>query len=350
MPQAKGRGRGSSASAPLTVAVTGPTGDIGRAFIRALERTREVGRIVGMARRPFDPAAEGWRKAEYRRGDVLDRASVEALVEDADVVVHLAFIILGSAEESHRVNLEGSRNVFEAAIAAGARRLVYTSSVSAYGFHPDNPQPLTEDVPPRGSDSFYYSAHKAELEALLSDLLRDGDTDAYVFRPSIVAGPQATTLIDVMPYVQLSERMPSPVLRLLEAMPMLKPVLPDPGVPLQLVHADDVASALRAGVLGRGKPGAYNLAGTGEITFGDIADALGWYTLPVPELAGQAAAEVVARAPFVPPALQWLHAVRVPVIMSTAKARRELRWRPRHSTRETLIETVRAARADPTGH
>jgi nucleoside-diphosphate-sugar epimerase len=332
------------------VAVTGPTGDIGRAFIRALERSREVGRIVGMARRPFDPTAEGWRKAEYRRGDVLDRASVEALVEDADVVVHLAFIILGSAEESHRVNLEGSRNVFEAAIASGAQRLVYASSVSAYGFHPDNPQPLTEDVPPRGSDNFYYSAHKAELEALLSDLLRDGDTDAYVVRPSIVAGPQATTLIDVMPYVQLSERMPSPVLRLLQAMPMLKPVLPDPGVPLQLVHADDVASALRAGVLGRGTPGAYNLAGAGEITFGDIADALGWYTLPVPELAGQAAAELVARAPFVPPALQWLHAARVPVIMSTAKARRELRWRPRHSTRETLAETVRAARADPTGH
>jgi UDP-glucose 4-epimerase len=334
----------------LTVAVTGPTGDIGKPFIRALERSREVRRVIGMARRPFDPAAEGWRKTEYRRGDVLDRASVEGLVERADVVVHLAFIILGSPEESHRVNLEGSRNVFEATLAAGARRLVYASSVSAYGFHTDNPQPLTEDVPPRGSERFYYSAHKAELETLLSDLLRESDTDAYLFRPCIVAGPQATTLIDVIPYVQLSERMPASVLSLLEAMPVLKPVIPDPGVPFQLVHHDDVATALRAGVLGRGSPGAYNLAGPGKLTFGDVADALGWYTLPLPDLASQAAAELVARAPLVPPALQWLHVVRVPVIMDTGKARRELRWRPRHDARATLEATVSAARVQPTGH
>src|ERR687894_29069 len=103
----------------LTVAVTGPTGDIGRALLRALDETR-------------------------------------------------------------RVNLEGSRTVFAAAAAAPrARRLVYTSSVAAYGFHPDNPQPLTEDVPARGTDSFYYSAHKAELETLLADLLRGSRTEAY---------------------------------------------------------------------------------------------------------------------------------------------------------------------------
>ena len=39
----------------LTVAVTGPTGEIGKPFVQALERTRDVGRILGMARRPFDP-------------------------------------------------------------------------------------------------------------------------------------------------------------------------------------------------------------------------------------------------------------------------------------------------------
>ena len=76
----------------LTVAVTGPTGEIGKPFLAALERVPEVERVIGMARRPFDIAAHGWEKAEYRRGDVLDRDSVEALVEEADVVVHLAFV------------------------------------------------------------------------------------------------------------------------------------------------------------------------------------------------------------------------------------------------------------------
>ena len=154
----------------LTVAVTGPTGEIGRAFLRALDRHRDVGRVLGMARRPFDPAELGLKKTEYRRGDVLDRDAVDALVAEADVLVHLAFIIFGGREETRSINLEGSRNVFAAAAAApNLKRLVYTSSVAAYGFHADNPQPLTEDVRPRGSEGFYYSAQKAELERVLDE-------------------------------------------------------------------------------------------------------------------------------------------------------------------------------------
>src|SRR5438105_12633474 len=157
----------SAKPAGLTVAVTGPTGEMGQAVVSALERSRDVGRVLGMARRPFDPAERDWKKVSYRRGDVLDRAAVDALVAEADVVVHLAFIIIGSEQESGAVNLDGSRNVFEATVAAGAKRLIYASSVAAYGFHRENPQPLTEEVPARGTPSHYYSDHKAEVEALL---------------------------------------------------------------------------------------------------------------------------------------------------------------------------------------
>src|SRR3954451_9666317 len=143
---------------PLTVAVTGPTGEIGATFIRALEQAEGVGEIRGMARRPFDPASMGWERTTYVQGDILDRGVVDELVAGADVVVHLAFIIFGDAREAGRINLEGSRNVFAAAADAGAALLVYTSSVAAYGFHTDNPLPLSEDVPPHGSESLYYSA------------------------------------------------------------------------------------------------------------------------------------------------------------------------------------------------
>jgi nucleoside-diphosphate-sugar epimerase len=333
--------------AGLTVAVTGPTGEIGQAVVGALERSREVSRVLGMARRPFDAAERGWKKVSYRRGDVLDREVVDELVADADVVVHLAFMIMGSEEESRAVNLDGSRNVFEATVSAGAKRLVYASSVAAYGFHRDNPQPLTEDVPPRGTDSHYYSAHKAEVEALLERTLVGGRTQAYVFRPCIVAGRDAPLLIDSLPYTQISERLPAAVLRLLDGVPILRPVLPDPGIPFQLVHHDDVASAMRAAVLGRGAPGAYNLAGPGELTVRQLADELGWYAIPVPDLAVDAVAEIVPRLGFLPARAQWIAAFRAPTIMDTAKARRELRWRPKHDALETLRETVTASRLDP---
>jgi nucleoside-diphosphate-sugar epimerase len=328
----------------LTVAVTGPTGDIGKAFISALEKSPAVKRIVGMARSPFDPESEGWLKTEYQRGDVLDRGSVDQLVADADVVVHLAFLIFGSDEESRSVNLEGSRNVFEAAIASGAKRLIYTSSVAAYGFHEDNPDLLTEDVPARGSEEHPYSAQKAEVEALLAGLVLANPVDTYVFRPCIVAGPTALSLIEEIPYVQLGEKLPRPLMKLLGSMPLLKPVIPDPGLPFQLVHEDDVASALVAAVEGKGKPGTYNLAGEGDITTSDLARALGWYSVPVPELAVDATVSIVSKLPLMPARTSWLSAIRVPVLMDCTKAKDELGWQPIYDALETLAQTVRAAR------
>ncbi len=316
----------------LTVAVTGPTGEIGRAFVRALERRRDVGRVLGMARRELDPAALGLRKLEYRQGDVLDRAAVAALAAEADVLVHLAFIILDRDEDTREINLTGSRNVFGAAAAAPRlRRLVYTSSVAAYGFHADNPQPLTEDVPPRGTPGFYYSAQKAELEEALEDETAGSDLEVYVLRPCIVAGPDALALVRELPR-------PGGPLR-----GVVPPFLPDPGIPFQLVHHDDVAAALVAAARGAGTPGPYNLAAAGTITLGDLARELGWRSVPVPKAAVDLAA-LGANLPLVPSIAQWVHAGRVPVVMDTARARRELRWRPRHDTLATLQATVAAAR------
>lgn len=340
------------ANGGLTVALTGPTGDIGRSVLRSLERSREVGRVVAMARRPFDPRAFGLHRTEYRRGDVMDSVAVRELVEGADVVVHLAFLIMGGIDDTERVNLEGSRTVFEAAVAARARRLVYASSVAAYGFHADNPPLLTEDVPARGTEHHYYSAQKAELERVLDDVVRDTATEAYVMRPCIVAGPDALALIESIPYVQVSEVLRRNALpwlpmitQALRALPALKPVLPDPGTPLQLVHNDDVGAAFRAAVLGRGSPGVYNLADPGEIRMSDLASALGWYSVPVPDSVVDAIAELISRMPLVPAQAQWIESIRTPVLMDTAKARRELGWRPRHDADDTLREMVEAARA-----
>lgn len=333
-------------SGGLTVAVTGPTGDIGSALLRTLERTKEVSRVIGMARRPFDPRAAGLRKAEYRQGNVLDRDSVDELVAEADVVVHLAFLILGSHEETRRTNLEGSRNVFEAVRdAKRCRRLVYASSVAAYGFHADNPAPLREDVPARGTDEHYYSQQKAAVEQVLEDVLgKAKKTDAYVFRPCIVAGPEALLLIENIPYVQMGEKVPGALRRLFDLVPALKPVIPDNGMPFQLIHHDDVAGAFAAAVVGRGEPGVYNLAAPGELTMSDLAEALGWYSVPIPDLAVDATAEIVARMPFMPAEAQWVNVMRVPVLMDTSKAREELGWAPAHDARATLAATVAGAR------
>jgi nucleoside-diphosphate-sugar epimerase len=328
----------------LKVAVTGPTGEIGKPLMSELERRAEVGEVLGMARRPFEPTEEGWEKVAYRRGDILDRGALAALLDGVDVAVHLAFAIFGGREETRKVNLQGTRNVFEAAIRAGVSRLVYASSVAAYGFHPENPQPLSEEVPARGSEGFYYSAQKAELEDLLSELLQGSAVEAYVFRPCIVAGPRATMLVEqTVDAVRVGD--PLPVLRKgIEKLPLVSPILPDPGVPIQLVHHDDVARAMAAAICGDGPPGVYNLAGEGEIRIADIARALGWRSLPVPGRAVSVGTAAARRLKFVSSKLEWATAADTPVLMDTTKARRDLDWKPRFDAEETLRQTVVGAR------
>jgi UDP-glucose 4-epimerase len=321
------------------VAVTGPTGEIGVSAVTALEREPAVETVVGMARRPFDPASCGWQKTVYQQGDILDREAVDALVAQADVVIHLAFIIMGSREESERINLEGTRNVFEATVAAQRpRRLVYTSSVAAYGYHSDNPVPLTEDVPARGSAEHYYSAQKAACEALLADITKGSSLEVFVLRPCIVAGPQATALADAMPWNQL----PAPVRAVTKVAPMLKPVVPDPGIPLQLVHHDDVAEAIALAATAPAPPGAYNIAGDGVVTVSDVAKALGGRPVRVPPIAASAASAAISKVPFAPSMLEWLHSARTSVVMDTGKARTFLGWRPVHSSAETLAALAEA--------
>lgn len=328
----------------LTVAVTGPTGAIGKALMRALEQDDSVAHVIGMARRPFDPLSQGWTKVEYRQGDIVDETAVKNLVAEADVVVHLAFLIFGSQEETSRVNLSGSRNVFLASLNEGVDRLVYVSSVAAYGFHEDNPELLQEDVPVRGSPEHYYSAQKAELEKTLRDMTARAKTDVFVFRPCIVAGPNATELIENIPYVQLGDRLPDPVKNLIGTIPLLRPIIPDPGVPFQLVHEHDVAQALVAAIIGGRVPGTYNLAGDGEITLTDLAHALGWYAMPIPELAVDLTARIVSRIPLMPARASWISALSVPVLMDTTKAKMNLGWEPEHDAFDTLAQTIQAAR------
>src|SRR3954463_1234260 len=178
----------------LTVAVTGPTGTFGFGLMPLLQGERRIKRIVGIARRPFDPEEHGWTKMEYRQGDVRDQAALEDAFAGADVVVHLAFLITGNASRDtiRAINIEGTMNTFRAAANAGAKRFVYASSVAAYGFHRDNPVGMSESWPTRPAERLFYAQEKAELEELLQrEADRHPEVDLYLLRPHIVLGPHA---------------------------------------------------------------------------------------------------------------------------------------------------------------
>jgi nucleoside-diphosphate-sugar epimerase len=346
---ADGSGSGATGGErDLTVAVTGPTGTFGFGLIPLLQADDRVARIVGIARRPFDPAAHGWTKLAYRRGDVRDPSALRDAFGSADVVVHLAFLVTGaaSAEVIRAVNVDGTLNAFRAAAAAGARRFVYASSVAAYGFHPDNPVGMTEEWPVRPAARLFYAQEKAELEHLLqAEAERPGAPALYLLRPPVVLGPHAVGAKDLLPgplapLGRALAGLAAGLGRLPVPLPALVPVMP-----LQFVHEEDLGQALRQCVVAAGPPGAYNVAADGILSTADVAREFGLIPLPLPAGPVRFAARALAALPFLPPAAQWVEAASHPAIMDTTRAKRDLGWTPRFTALEALRDTLGRARA-----
>jgi nucleoside-diphosphate-sugar epimerase len=332
----------------LTVAVTGPTGTFGFGLIPLLQGDDRVTRIVGIARRPFDPAAYGWTKLEYRRGDVRDPAALGDAFAGADVVVHLAFLVTGaaSAEVLRSVNVEGTLNAFRGAAQAGARRFVYASSVAAYGFHHDNPVGMTEEWPVRPAARLFYAQEKAELEHRLQAEAtriaadRGPGPALYLLRPPVVLGPHAVGAKDLLPgpLAPLGRVLSGQIGRI-GRVPVPLPVLV-PVLPLQFVHEADLGQALLLCVVAAGPPGAYNIAADGILSTADVVREFGLIPLPLPAGPARFAARAIAALPFLPPALRWVEAASHPAIMDTSKARRDLGWVPRFTALQALRDTI----------
>jgi nucleoside-diphosphate-sugar epimerase len=324
----------------LTVAITGPTGTFGFGLVPLLQADERIERIVGIARRPFDPAEQGWTKMEYRRGDVREPAALQEAFAGADVVVHLAFLITGTASRDtiRAINVEGTLNAFGAAAAAGAKRFVYASSVAAYGFHRDNPVGMTEEWPVRPAAHLFYAQEKAEIETLLAgEAAAHPDLGLYLLRPPVVLGPHAGGGKDLLPGPL--GPLGRGVGRAVRSLPVPLPA-PAPDVPVQFIHEDDVGQAFLLCVVGAGPPGAYNITGDGILTGRELVRELGLAPVPVPAGLVRTAARAVASLPFIPPVAEWAEAASHPAIMDASKAKRVLGWTPRYTSLEALRATL----------
>ena len=116
-----------------------------------------------------------------------------------------------------------------------------------------------------------------------------------------------------------------------------------PDMPLQFIHEDDVGQALVLCALGKGPPGAYNIAGDGILTGADVAREAGLAPIPIPAGVVKAAAKAAAavpKPPGTPPAADWVEAISHPAIMDITKAKEQLGFKPRYTGLEALRATL----------
>ncbi|MDP8961023.1 MAG: NAD-dependent epimerase/dehydratase family protein [Actinomycetota bacterium] len=302
------------------MAITGVGGLIGRHLVDRLEGGGEVRRVVGLD--VAEPAGlSPSSRLELRIADVRN-AGLARHLEGCDVVVHLAFVMdqLADLGAMHAINVGGTRNVFESAEKAGVGKIVYVSAGVAYGAHPDNDFPLTEDSPLRANPDFPYAEHKLEVERWLWRWAREHDDVAVaVFRPGVVAGPDVDS-----PWVRQLLEFPRYI-----AVKGYRP-------PWQFSHVDDVAAALEHAVL-EDIRGAYNVACEGWLSFEEMLDLTHQKPLEIPEEIAYPVADRLWRFGFAEGPPGALHYLMHPWVMSVERLL-QTGWRPRHTNREALRE------------
>jgi nucleoside-diphosphate-sugar epimerase len=314
----------------MKVVVTGATGNVGTALLRALATEDRVTEIVGLARRL--PRTE-FPKTTFVSADVAE-TRLEPHLEGAGCVVHLAWLIQPSHDRSAtwRANVLGSRRVFAATAASGVPALVHASSVGVYSPGPKD-RLVDESWPTDGIETSFYSRDKADAERALDELERKHPELRVVrLRPSLVfqraMGAEAKRLFTgrLVPH------------RLLP--PDRIPLVPDlPDLRFQVTHADDVADAYRRAIVGEGR-GAYNVAADPVLGPDELAELLRARKLRLPRSLARAFLAATWRLRLQPTPEGWLDMGLGTPLLDSTRIRRELGWTPRHTAGEALLELL----------
>jgi UDP-glucose 4-epimerase len=324
---------GGAAEPPArSVLVTGAAGYVGCQLVEALARAPgDATRIVATDLR-LPPAGERAPGVVFEHADVRSSDFAALLRRHAtDCVVHLAAIVTpgpGSTRAAeYQVDVVGTRRVVAGCLAAGVRRLVYTSSGAAYGYHADNPAWLDEDAPLRGNPEFAYSDHKRQVEELLAETRRaHPELRQLIFRVSTILGARADNQIT----------------RLFDGRFVLG--VAGSAAPFVLIWDQDVVGAILHGIR-RGAAGVFNLAGDGTLSLREMAARLGKPYLAIPPALLALGLRVGRRLGLTAYGPEQLGFLRYRPVLANRRLREELGYVPQKTTSEVFEAFVAARRA-----
>ncbi len=309
----------------MTTLVTGASGFIGSAVVRALLQAGHAVRVLLRAR--SDRRNIEGLPVSVATGDLIDRASLERAVEGCEALFHVAAdyrIWVPNPDDIYRVNVTGTRDLMLAAGAAGVKRVVYTSSVATLGLNGDH-SPSNEDTPVTLAEMIgHYKRSKYLAEQEVHKLVQEAGLPAVIVNPSAPVGPR-----DIKP---------TPTGRLvLDAAKGRMPAYVDTG--LNVVHVDDVGAG-HVLAFERGRVGQRYILGARNMTLIDILQAIARISgrrpprLRVPAnviLPFAYVSEIWARLTGAEPriSVDGVRLARKYMFFSIDKARRELGFDPR---------------------
>lgn len=295
-----------------TVAITGINAYFAKTVLPKLEDDPEIEKIIGIDVTPWE---QDFAKVDYYREDVRS-PRIRGLLSGADTLLHLAFIVqeIHDKKKTHQINLEGSANVFRAAAANGVRKIVYTSSIVAYGSHPDNPVGITEDFRLKPNPDSYYSSDKVAVERYLDTYVKEHrETVVTILRPPIVVGPRLSNFA-VDAFIR-------------KVGLFIKDVDPE----IQFIHECDLGEALYLAIK-KDVPGIYNIASDDSSTLRKIYEMAGVRLFDVSASTLKTLSNILFALRLAKSSQGWVSLMEHPMVISSEKYKRATGWQPRYTT------------------
>jgi len=298
----------------MKVLVTGISGYIASVLAPRLLQDGEVEEVRGIDLQPPKNIAAS-PKLVFLKKDVRDPALADSF-SGIDVLFHLAFVVSPNVpyKQMDSINIDGSKNVFNAAAKAGVSRILYTSSVAAYGADPTHKLPLKEDSPLKPNADWYYSRAKGAVERFLNEFeLQHPSIKVTRFRPAILLGPNINNFFGALLKV---------------------PLITDLGKDskIEWVWDEDVIQAIYL-AFKKGKTGIYNVGGGNPLTWKEIAKAAGKRTIRASYTLTLKGAELLGRLGLLNRGyVEWVKIMPNSPWMDSSKARQELGWEPKYDS------------------
>ncbi len=299
------------------VAVTGVNSYFASTVLPKLAADPEVERIVGID-------VTGWKgsidKMDFHRVDVRSK-EMFALLKGVDTLYHLAFIVgeIHDKEKTYDININGSKNVFTAAAEGKVRKVIYTSSATAYGARADNPLGIKEDRRLRPNEDSYYSLSKAEVESFVRGFFANHpDILLTVLRAGLCVGPHIDNLFSRFwsrrASIFLWGRHPH----------------------LQLIHEEDLGEALYL-AMQKDLPGIYNVAADDAVATRWVFEKAGVKLVNLPGRFLKAASNVAFALRLEEVSQGWLSLCEHTIHVNSDKFKKAAGWEPAYSSETAYL-------------
>jgi UDP-glucose 4-epimerase len=305
-----------------TIAITGVNSYFASTILPRLEADPEIDSVIGI---DVTPWKGGFRKVKFHREDVRSKNLAEILI-GVDTVFHFAFVVgeISDKRKIYDININGSRNVFEACVANKVKKVIYASSITVYGSYADTPLGLTEEHHLNPNPDSYYNSSKVEIENFVTDYFSNQpDIVLTVIRAGLLCGPKIDNMFSKLWSMKIG------------SLPLGSKAY------LQLIHEEDLGDAMYLAYQ-KDISGVFNVAADDAVSSRWCFRQAGVFTIPLPMFLLKPIADMSFKLRLFPAGGGWAKLSEHTIFTVCDKFKNATGWKPKFSSVATFKHYLKA--------